>query len=413
MNEEILSKANEEILAKATPTGARTHVLQIVGNAIVGGMENYVARLVERLPRERYGVSLLAPFESPFTDRLRQFGADVLITAITDEPSWQSIQLTSALVQSRSVDVIQSHLPNAHVLAALAGQLTGRPVLATVHGRAVTTLDIEVQRLAGSHLGVVCRSSYFQALGVGIDPRHVHFIPNGVDTKRFRPREARIGALRAKFAIGGTTPLVGFIGRLSPEKGPDLFLRAALSVRTQCPTAEFVLVGEGPMLKSLQAFVNRFALAGAVHFAGAQGDMPAVFDELDVVVSSSHSEAMPLAVMEAMASGLPVVACKVGGIADLVAHGVTGWLVDAGDCDRLAARVVELVEDPVAAAAMGRSARERAVAHLSLDRSVDATTRLFGELTERSSEPRRVRTLYEAARPLRANGAALKAPLRR
>src|SRR5690242_2675367 len=117
---------------------ARTHILQIVGNAIVGGMENYVVRLVERLPRDRFGVSVLAPFESPCTDQLRAAGADVFITQVTDEPSWQSIQLACSLIQSRHVDVVQSHLPNAHVLAALAGRLTGRPVLATVHGRAMT-----------------------------------------------------------------------------------------------------------------------------------------------------------------------------------------------------------------------------------------------------------------------------------
>src|SRR3954452_1313859 len=184
---------------------ARTHILEIVGNAIVGGMENYVVRLVERLPRDRYGVSVLAPFESTFTDQLRDLGADVFITQITDEPSWQSIQLASSLIQSRAVDVIQSHLPNAHVLAGLAGRLTGRPVLATVHGRAMTTIDMEVQRLAATHLAVVCRQSYFQALGVGIDPRHVHFIPNGVDTTQFRPQPARDGALRSRFGIGAAT----------------------------------------------------------------------------------------------------------------------------------------------------------------------------------------------------------------
>ena len=402
---------DESPVTKAT-TSVRTHVLQIVGNAIVGGMENYVARLVDRLPRERYGVSLLAPFESPFTDRLREAGVDVVITPITDEPSWQSIQLTSALIQSRAVDVIQSHLPNAHVLAAIAGQLTDRPVLATVHGRAVTTLDLEVQRLAGSHLGVVCRQSYFHALGVGVDPRHVHLIPNGVDTEQFRPQAARAGALRGRFGIGATTPLVGFVGRLSVEKGPDLFLRTALSVRAQCPAAEFVLVGEGPMLKSLQTFAARFGLAGAVHFAGAQEDMPRIFNELDVVVSSSHSEAMPLAVMEAMASGLPVIACKVGGVPDLVAHGITGWLVDAGDCDGLATRVVELLDDEALRSAMGRAARARAVTRLSLDQSVEATTKLLAQLTE-PGEPRRVGRLYDAGRPIRANGAAVKATLRR
>ncbi len=388
---------------------ARTHILQIVGNAIVGGMENYVVRFVERLPRERFGVSVLAPFESPFTDQLRAAGADVYITQVTDEPSWQSIQLACSLIQSRAVDVIQSHLPNAHVLAALAGRLTGRPVLATVHGRAMTTLDMEVQKLAGTQLAVVCRHSYFQALGVGIDPRHVHFVPNGVDTERFRPQRVRNGALRTKFGVAAETPLVGFIGRLSAEKGPDLFLRTALSVRAQVPNAEFVLVGDGTMLKQLQTFAARFGIADAVHFAGSQNDMPAVFHELDVVVSSSLSEAMPLAVMEAMASGVPVVACKVGGIPDLVAHGVTGWLADAGDVEMLATRVVELLADESLRAAAGQAARERAVARMGLDQSVDATTRLLLDLVAQREPARRFGTLHEAARPIRANGSAVKA----
>jgi len=388
---------------------SRTNILQIVGNAIVGGMENYVVRLVERLPRDRFGVSVLAPFESPFTDQLRNVGADVFITPVTDEPSWQSIQLASALIQSRSIDVIQSHLPNAHVLAALAGRLSGRPVLATVHGRALTTLDLEVHKLAGTQLAVVCRHSYFQALGIGIDPRHVHYLPNGVDTERFRPQRVRDGALRTKFGIAAQTPLVGFIGRLSTEKGPDLFLRMALSVRAQVPSAEFVLVGDGAMLKQLQTFAKRFGLADAVHFAGSQSDMPAVLNELDVVVSSSHSEAMPLAVMEAMASGVPVVACKVGGIPDLVAHGVTGWLVDAGDVETLATRVVELLDDDALRSAAGAAARARAVDRMRLDQSVDATTRLLLQLVAQREPARRFGTLHEAARPIRTNGSAVKA----
>ena len=114
-----------------------------------------------------------------------------------------------------------------------------------------------------------------------------------------------------------------------------------------------------------------------------------------------------------MASGVPVVACRVGGIPDLVEHGVTGWLVDAGDCDGLATRVVELLEDEAMCCAMRRAARARAVAGLSLERSVDATTKLLAQLTESPSEPRRVGRLYDAGRAIRANGAGVKAPLRR
>jgi glycosyltransferase involved in cell wall biosynthesis len=391
-------------------TSIRTHVLQIVGNAIVGGMETQVARLVERLPQERFVVSVLAPFESPFTDALRALGADVVITAIQDEPSWHSIQIACALVRSSRVDVIQSHLPNAHVLAAIVGRMTGRPVLATVHGRALTGLDIEVQRAAGTHLAVVCRHGYFHALGVGVDAGHVHFVPNGVDTERFRPERTRTGALRTRFGIGADAPVVGFVGRLAWEKGPDVFLRTALSIRAQRPDARFIVVGDGAMLEQLQTFVRRFELARSVHFAGTRDDMPAVFNELDVLVLTSRSEAMPLALMEAMACGLPIVATKVGGVPDLVAHGVTGWIAPEGDYEALAAQVVDLLDEPGLRAAVGEAGRRRAVERFGLDRSVEATRRLLVELSAGRAEPGKVGTLRAATtRPIRTNGNAVKA----
>lgn len=392
-----------------TPPMTRTHVLQIVGNAIVGGMEKSVASLVERMPAERFSVSVLAPFESAFTDHLRHLGAQVYTTAIAEEPSWQSIQLAAALVQSNKVDVIQSHLPNAHVLAGLVGRLTGRPVLATIHGRTVTTLDIEVQRAAGTHLAVVCRHTFFHALGIGADARHVHFVPNGVDTELFRPRPSRTGALRTRFGIAADAVLVGFVGRLSWEKGPDVFLRMALSVHELRPDVHFVLVGDGMMNATLQAIVARFRLEGVVHFAGMQQNMVEVFNEFDIAVSSSHSEAMPFAVMEAMATGLPVVACKVGGVADLIQHETTGYIANDNDYDGLALRVTDLVDRPAVRAAFGEAGRQRACERFSLTRSVEATATLLARLGEQAAEPRRIGALHEAGRPLRSSGAAVKA----
>ena len=91
--------------------------------------------------------------------------------------------------------------------------------------------------------------------------------------------------------------------------------------------------------------MRQFDLTAAVHFAGMQDDMPTLLNELDVVVSTSHSEAMPLALMEAMASALPVVATRVGGVPDLIQHGVTGWLAGDGDYEGLAAQVLDLLDD--------------------------------------------------------------------
>ena len=116
-------------------TDARVHVLEIIGNGIVGGMESVVQRLIERLPLERFAVTAICPFEGPFADRLRALDIEVVVVPIPDDPPWPSVQSTCALVRSLGIDVIHSHLENAHALAGLVGSLTGTPVLATVHGR--------------------------------------------------------------------------------------------------------------------------------------------------------------------------------------------------------------------------------------------------------------------------------------
>jgi glycosyltransferase involved in cell wall biosynthesis len=131
---------------------------------------------------------------------------------------------------------------------------------------------------------------------------------------------------------------------------------------------------------SCEQFAAQFGLAERVHFAGMQHDMPSVYAEVDIVVSTSHAEAMPLGLMEAMASGIPVVATGVGGVADLVAQGVSGWLVGDNDFEGFAWHVNNLIADVPARCAMGSAARQRVVDHFSLADSVAKTGALFGRL---------------------------------
>jgi len=380
------------------PAAPRVHVLEIIGNAIVGGMENSVLRLIDGLAPERFAVSALCPFESPYTDRLRAAGAEVHVAPMPDDPPWSAILLASTLVKANAVDVIHAHLPNAHVLAGVTGRLTGKPVLATIHGRQLTTLDLEVHRSAGTHLHVVCKQSHFHALGIGVTASQLHFIAHGVDTDVFKPHRRAGGALRRRFGIADDAPVVGFVGRLSPEKGPDVFLRMALGVRERNPAARFIVAGDGPMRHHLDAFIRQFDLDGVVHLAGMQSDMPAVFNELDLLVSASHSEAMPLALMEAMACGLPVVATGVGGVPDLILHGVTGWLVGAGDYEGLAGCVLDLLADDAKRAEAGHSARRRALERLSFADSLGATEQLLTRLAQPRAEQRRISTVASNGR---------------
>ncbi|MBW8848071.1 MAG: glycosyltransferase [Burkholderiales bacterium] len=360
--------------------GAPLHVLEVIGNAIVGGMETWVERFIERMPRSQFSFTALCPTEGPFAERLRAQGVEVFIVPMADDPSWTSIQTTIALVNARGIDLLHAHLPRAHVLAGIAGRLTGRPVLATVHGRQLQMLDLEVYRTLGSHLSVVCRPSYFSALGLGVSPERLSCDTNGVDTAVFRPQRPATSALRAALGLAPQTPLIGFVGRLSPEKGPEVFVRACLLLQQRQAQAHCVVAGEGPMLAELLRLSEQLGLTQRLHFLGLREDMAALYNELDVVVSSSHSEAMPLALMEAMASGLPIVATRVGGVPELVEHGVTGWLVAPGDFNDIAGRCAVLASDPELRRRMGSHGRQRATERFDLGDGAARVGRLIRRL---------------------------------
>ena len=388
----------------AGTAASRLNLLEVVGNAIVGGMETCVLRLIERLPRERVNVTVMCPFESRFTDQLRALDVEVLITAMPEDPPWSSIQMAAALIKTRAIDVIHAHMNNAHVLAALAGKLTGKPVLSTIHGRTLYNADLEVHRAAGTYLSVVCAHTYYHALGLGVNPAQLTLIPSGVDIEQFRPRQ-RTHWLRQRLGIPADAPVAGFLGRLSWEKGPDVFLRAVLGTHQAVPDAHFVLTGEGPMLEQLQGFARQFGLADKVHFAGLQTDIPAVLSEYDLMVSSSHSEAMPLAILEAMACGVPVLATRAGGVPDLIQHGITGWMVGLNDYEALAREMMRLLRAPDVLQAMGQAARQRAVERFSLAERVNETEALLQRLAQPAAGARRIAAMPSQPRAVSTGGA--------
>ena len=371
--------------------GRPVQVMQLLGNAIVGGMESWVLRLVQRLPPERFAITALCPFEGPLTDQLRALGAHVEVAAMGEEPSWTTLQMICALVRQRGIELLHAHLPNAHMVAGLAGTLTHTPVLTTIHACQLTTLDLEVHRLARSHVSVVSKQSYLHALGLGVEPALLSCEPNGVDTAVFQPRErAEAGPLRQRLGLAADVPLMGCVGRLSPEKGPEVFVKAAtmmMKVRYPDLAAHAVLVGEGAMRDELVALIARYGMQERIHLVGVCHDMPAVFGELDAVVSCSHTEAMPLALMEAMACGLPTVATRVGGVPDIVEPGHTGWLCGPGDFDDIARCAGLLLSDATMRRRMGERARERAVKRLDIAPGVARVAALMERLA-RQTEPR-------------------------
>jgi glycosyltransferase involved in cell wall biosynthesis len=365
------------------------NLLEIIGGSTIGGTETHVLQLVRNLPRDLFHVTCLCVSESPFTSQLRDLGCDVHLTPMTDETDWQSIQLGASLVRASVIDVIHAHLPNAHLLAGMLSRLTETPALATVHGRYLGIRDLEIHKLMHTHLCVVCKSAYFQGLTLGVPPSKLRFIPNGVDTQVFRPGP-RNGYLHSQLKIPPDVPLVGFVGRLSPEKGPSNFIKIASIAHNKIRDCHFVLVGDGPIRQKIEEDIDSLGMEKFIHLVGLQSDMPAVYGSLDLVVSTSHSEAMPLAILEAMASGLPVIATNVGGVIDLIEEGQTGLLNSFDDFDGIARHIVLLMTDQSLRMRMGAGARKRIEKNFELNNIVSQTSELLKSLTQTAYSERSI-----------------------
>ena len=372
-------------------TDERTHILEVLGNAIVGGMENYVRNLAANLPSNEFKVSLLCPFESPFTLLLRSEGRDVYIAPLRDDPPWRTVELICTLVRETGVDLLHAHLMNAHTVAAMAGRLCGTPTVATLHGMSLHPQEISVARTTGSHTIVVCREAWSQALAVGLAPERVSLVPNGVDLATYHPMSAEPAEFRRTINVGPADLLVGFVGRLAWEKGPDKFLKAAEFILQRRPNVHFALVGTGSMEKDLVATVRRAGLESRIHMIGLAREPHRIYPALDLLLHTSRADAMPLTILEAMASGVPVVAIGVGGVPEIVATGETGVLVGTtewpgivseypGDWEGVALAALALLSDPGRLNSMASASVKRAQACFDIRESAIMTSQIFRQL---------------------------------
>ena len=222
----------------------------------------------------------------------------------------------------------------------------------------------------------------------GFPESRVHVIPNGVDTRRFQP-PVDAQATRRDLGIPLAAPVVGILAALRPEKNHELFLTAARRVTAEVPEARFVVIGDGPRRGPLEQLAEQLEIADRVHFLGNRSDVPEVLGAIDVLALTSHNEANPVSILEAMSVGTPVVATDVGSVSESVDHFVTGFLTRPGDETELAERLIELLDEPLKARAMGDRGRRVVERCWSLESMVTGYERLLDQLyTEQTGRAR-------------------------
>lgn len=207
-------------------------------------------------------------------------------------------------------------------------------------------------------------------------------IHNGIDPERFRRRQSRAEA-RARLGLPGEALVVGGLGRLDEAKGFEVLIAAAAELRAEFPHLIVAIAGSGPQRERLEADAERLGVADRVRFLGFQTDIQPVLDALDVFAMPSRCEALPYALLEAMATELPAVAAAVGGIPEVIVPGETGVVVPPADAAAFATGLQLLLRDQSLRTRMGAAGRERVVRHFTEQEMVRKTVQLYRDLLAR------------------------------
>lgn len=363
-------------------------IAHVVHRFDYGGLENGIVNLVNRMPADRYehAVVALAGFGEAFSSRID--GQRVSVTSIDKRPGkdlpsygrmWRVLRrLRPAIVHTRNLGTLDMQW--VALAAGTARRVHGEHGWDASDPRGVSprslrlrrACDPVVQRYVAMSKDIEC----WLNRDVGIDACRVRQIYNGVDTQKFRPA----GGCRAEASTGA--PLtIGTVGRLDPIKGQSALLRACREILDRRPEylrrLRLVIVGDGPQREPLARLASELRIEGILQMPGARQDVADAMRDMDIFVLPSLNEGISNTILEAMATGLPVIAGRVGGNPELVVDGVTGSLYGE---DGLVQALLPYLDDAALRARHGAAGRARAVDSFSLDAMIRGYLQLYDDV---------------------------------
>ena len=363
-------------------------VVLLTTNLARGGAETQVAGLAQGLKRRGWEVSVISMLEpTAFQEELAASG--VAVFSLSMRPGVASprglIRLLALLRRLRP-QVVHSHMFHANLLARLARLFYPAPVLiSTLHSIAESGRESgkikgrdRLYRATDSLADVtvaVCKAVADRHLGAAaVSKKRLRMIPNGVDVRVFRPDAERRERTRRELGLGTEFAWLA-VGRLMWKKGYETMLRAF----AEGERGLLLIAGSGPQEKELEELADELRVHAS--FLRSRDDVPDLMAASDGFVQSSMVEGLPLALLEAAASGLPSVVSDAGGVSEVVLDGRTGWVVPLGDPQALGAAVSRLVAMPEEQRRrLGEAAREHAIANFDLEVVVTRWEALYGEL---------------------------------
>jgi len=356
------------------------HIAHVLPTFGMGGQERVALDLAvgqQRRGHRVMAVSLGEGTEGPLADEFRAHG--IRVETRTKWPRKAGVDLSlpprlAALFRSERVDVVHTHNPQPLIYGAPGGKLAGA---ATVHTRHGENPDPPLRRLlrrlsgtlADAYVAVSEETADLARRERDARLDKISVIRNGIDLGRFDPARPLAAEARLELGIPEEAWVVGTIGRVVPEKHQALLIEA---MRPLCAEgAHVVVVGDGALLPALREKVAALPERASIHLLGTRRDAPRLMQAFDLFAMSSRSEGLPLVILEAMASGLPIVSTAVGGIPNVIDDGKTGLLVPADQADALTAALRRLRDDRALAGRIATAGRALALAEYSADAMVE------------------------------------------
>jgi len=286
------------------------------------------------------------------------------------------------LIAAESPHVLHFHTSRAHAMSLWLGRRTWRRAVVTRRMDYPLRRGVRTELLYNRSVAAVVAISEDvrrRLLAAGVRPERISVIHSAVEPPANPSGSAERSAARARLGLTDQAT-IGIVAALERRKGHDVLLRALVRLREAVPRLRCLVCGDGSERASLERFAQELGIRGLVRFLGEQRQVANVLAALDVFVQPSRYEGLGVAVLEAMAAGLPVVAARVGGIPETVREGETGLLVAKEDPEALAAAITELLQDPARAARMGAEGRRRVLAEFSMEAMTDRYERLYRDM---------------------------------
>lgn len=369
-------------------------VVHLTSSPFFGGPERQMLGLARSLPAPFKTVFLLFSERGKhgaFLERIRGHGIEAVVLERNTPDFLGMVREISGVLRRLGAGVLCCHGYKADLVGLPAARRAKVPVVSVSRGWTSNTLKVRlyesVDRACLRKMDRVVCVSGGQAAKVrraGVPSDRVVVIHNAIHADQFEAPDAGYrDQLHALFP-NPVRRVVGAAGRLSPEKGFDILIDAAAVVTRSAPDVGFVLFGDGPLRGTLEQKIADTGLNGRFVLAGFRTDVAKFLPHLDLSALSSYTEGLPNVVLESYAAGTPVVATDVGGLPEVVEHGVDGYLVPPGNPAALADRILEVLNMGPEGRAMGHRGRERIRSRFTYEGQAVRYQQLFEELTSRA-----------------------------